>query len=407
MFRLRTGLLLAFALLLTVLSLLAPGNAGAQSTTGGFNHDSTMFPLRGAHEVVRCETCHINGIFKGTPRQCNLCHVQGSRTSALPMTINHIPVTDQCDVCHNSSTFSGTQFTHVAVGTGTCNMCHNGYYAQGMGKQPPHPFTTASCDVCHSVGAFLPAVQFDHAGHGITPAPFHTGPACDSCHNGSKAVGKPPTHVPTPPGAACDDCHLQTTAWRPALFNHEAVGIAAAPQTGPACNSCHNGKYSIGKPGGTAHIPTTQDCALCHNNTPIKNPGGFSLGQMNHTGITNNCALCHAANSPYPPLAGKAVSTPKSIPNHIPFGTAACESCHLAPPPTSGSTVAGGAANDTWAGAVMNHSVVSSMTCESCHEDGANLSAVLPPLCLTNSYCSLSISNAFSCLIMNPPILLL
>ena len=228
---LRLGLL---ALVLALLGLLLSGLVAAQAPTTSFNHDTTQFSLRGAHEMVRCETCHMNGVFKGTPRECSLCHVRGSHTTALPMPDNHIPVTDKCDVCHNTGTFAGTQFTHVSVLPGTCNTCHNGYYAQGKGTTPPHPYTTASCDVCHTVGGFLPVAQFNHAAAGISPAPNHTGPACASCHNGKTAVGQPSNHVPTPAGAACDTCHQTTLAWRPALFNHEAVGISSVPKTGAA-----------------------------------------------------------------------------------------------------------------------------------------------------------------------------
>ena len=225
---LRGGLLVG---LLALMSVLAPQLALAQAPVSSFNHDTTLFPLRGAHEIVRCETCHQNAVFKGTPRDCNLCHIQNNKMGALSTSANHIPITQQCDVCHNTSTFSGTQFTHVMVTPGTCNMCHNGFYAQGKGPTPPHPYTTASCDVCHTVGAFLPVAAFNHAAAGIFPAPAHQGPACASCHNGGKAVGQPPNHVPVPKNAACDTCHQQTIAWRPALFAHESVGISANPKT--------------------------------------------------------------------------------------------------------------------------------------------------------------------------------
>ncbi len=348
------------ALMFVLMALLSPGTSMAQATGASFNHDTTMFPLRGAHEVVRCETCHINGVFKGTPKECNLCHIQGSRTGAMPMPNNHIPITQQCDACHNTSTFAGTQFTHAMVMPGTCNTCHNGYYAQGKSPSPPHPVTTASCDQCHSIGSFTNAIRFDHAAAGIFAAPSHAGPACSSCHNGIRAEGKTPTHVPVPATSNCDDCHRQTTAWKPALFSHEAAGISSNPKLGAACSSCHNNNPYLGIPAGTAHIPTVQDCSVCHSNSPIINPGGFALGAMVHTGITNNCQTCHGYNSPYPPLAGKALVTPTAISNHIPVQGIDCVACHA-----TGSF-------DNFSGAVMNHSVVTAQTCASCHEDGKN-----------------------------------
>ena len=352
---------LMLALAFALASLMLPGQAQAQTSPASFNHDTTMFSLRGAHEIVRCETCHVNGVFKGTVRQCDICHAKGNKMGAVPMTVNHIPVTDTCDVCHNTSTFAGTQFTHAMVMPGTCNTCHNGYYAKGKSPSPPHPVTSASCDLCHSIGSFLNAIRFDHAASGIFAAPTHAGPACDSCHNGVRAEGKDPGHVPVPSSAACDDCHRQTAAWKPALFAHEAAGISSQPKLGPACSSCHNGTKYLGKPAGNAHIPTAQDCSLCHGTSPIVNPGGFALGQMDHTGITTNCASCHGYNSPYPPLAGKPVVTPNSyLSNHITVQGVACEACHSA------------SMFDSFAGAVMNHSVVTGTSCATCHEDGTN-----------------------------------
>ena len=47
--------------------------ASAQSATG-FDHFSTGFPLTGAHNGVDCASCHFNGRFRGTSRQCASCH---------------------------------------------------------------------------------------------------------------------------------------------------------------------------------------------------------------------------------------------------------------------------------------------------------------------------------------------
>src|SRR3990172_3587597 len=34
-----------------------------------FDHVKTGFPLTGAHVTLPCETCHIQGTFKGTPKK--------------------------------------------------------------------------------------------------------------------------------------------------------------------------------------------------------------------------------------------------------------------------------------------------------------------------------------------------
>ena len=79
--RLAVALLAPLCALLWV--LLAPGAAAAPSDTTRFDHASTGFVLTGAHRLERCESCHVGGIFKGTPTQCQLCHVQGGRVPGV------------------------------------------------------------------------------------------------------------------------------------------------------------------------------------------------------------------------------------------------------------------------------------------------------------------------------------
>src|SRR5258706_9955990 len=49
---------------------------------------------------------------------------------------------------------------------------------------------------------------------------------------------------------------------------------------------------------------------------------------MNHVNIATNCAQCHAAGKSFANMAPPTLKLPPS--NHIPTGTAACESCHAA-----------------------------------------------------------------------------
>ena len=61
------------------------GTASSKKARGvgaGFDHFRTGFPLTGGHERVRCESCHIRGLFKGTPSQCKTCHSPGGRIAA-------------------------------------------------------------------------------------------------------------------------------------------------------------------------------------------------------------------------------------------------------------------------------------------------------------------------------------
>ena len=39
-----------------------------------FDHAATSFPLSGAHVTAECSSCHVNGVFTGTPTDCWSCH---------------------------------------------------------------------------------------------------------------------------------------------------------------------------------------------------------------------------------------------------------------------------------------------------------------------------------------------
>ncbi len=60
-------------MLLVVALLAAPplrAAGGAPPITVPFDHLTTGFELDGVHRDLPCESCHLNAIFKGTPRDC-------------------------------------------------------------------------------------------------------------------------------------------------------------------------------------------------------------------------------------------------------------------------------------------------------------------------------------------------
>lgn len=374
----RAGIALALA--------LAAGSAAAQAFNSGapFNHASTGFMLEGAHLRERCESCHTQGLFRGTPRDCTGCHRPGGR--APGKAPSHIPTTTACDACHLSSSWTPTSFRHrtsQGVAVGACATCHNGSTAQG--KHAGHVITSAACDSCHRTSAWLPA--------GYTHALVVPG-TCATCHNGARATGRSARHIPTTascdachgigttfspttvatstlharmagPVAAgncatchsggfvaqnaqqksavhvatseqCDSCHSSTSTWATAEFNHALV---SPPVTG-ICSSCH-GVSALGKT--TSHVPTTQQCDVCHTNFIAFNPV-----QMNHFATAGQCASCHSGTFTFANAQAKPAS-------HLPT-TAQCDACHV-----NGFV--------TWSPAVMNHAGTAGK-CITCHTGG-------------------------------------
>jgi hypothetical protein len=244
--------------LFVLIFLLCAGHAFAAS----FDHDSTRFPLQGFHRFVECETCHVDGRFKGTPMDCRACHSGSSPIPGGGKSSRHMPTTDNCEACHRTQDW--TQLTRVEHSEvmGSCEQCHNGLNAPG--KSAGHIQTTAACDSCHNTLAWTMA-RFDHGG--ITGN-------CSSCHNGVNATGKHVNHIQTV--AECNTCH-SIRAWTPATFDHSNITAA--------CSSCHNGASATGKPRD--HVMTQLECDSCHT-TRAWEPAGFD-----HSGVTGNCASCH------------------------------------------------------------------------------------------------------------------
>lgn len=125
-----------------------PRLAHAQSAARSeFDHLTTGWPLDGEHRNADCERCHVAGIFKGTPRECFACHSRGGliRSTAPPLT--HIRSTQQCQDCHNEASWAAVwKVDHTQV-LGSCGSCHNGVTATG--KTPDHPPASNQCDLCH------------------------------------------------------------------------------------------------------------------------------------------------------------------------------------------------------------------------------------------------------------------
>ncbi|MCX7058275.1 MAG: multiheme c-type cytochrome, partial [Proteobacteria bacterium] len=136
---------------------------------------------------------------------------------------------------------SGTPVDHNALGGRSCQTCHNGVLATGVGGR--HPKTTTTCADCHSSVAWSPVMHVDHA---------DVLGSCVSCHNGKGAAGKPANHLMS--GADCDRCHT-ASAWKPAAVDH--VGIL--PGT---CATCHNGLQAVTK--SARHVLTILSCDTCH-----------------------------------------------------------------------------------------------------------------------------------------------
>ena len=309
-----------------VFGIALPAAALAQGGPN-FNHSATLFPLEGAHVRVPCENCHKPGLpTKGLPRTCNACHVGGAMRATTYQPPTHIPTppTQACSDCHSQISWSPARMRHTSEMFGQCSRCHNN--SQAPGKPPSHLPTTASCDACHTTGAWRPTKAVVHDATTVG--------RCSTCHNGTIASGKPPLHVPTT--AQCDSCHTSTVTWANALYTHD-------PSSWGRCSNCHN--YNTARGKGANHIPTNSQCDTCHTSEIT-----FTAVTMNHTGLNGQCSACHSGAY----LAQNAQTKPAT---HV-ATTAQCDSCHRS--------------TTSWATVSYTHDATAVGRCSSCHTPGGS-----------------------------------
>lgn len=123
-----------------------------------FNHNSTPFPLQGPHLTVPCNSCHIGGVFAGTPTDCYSCHKADYAGTTNPNhTAAGFPTT--CTTCHTTwittgwlgATFNHTWFdTNHGGANGVCSVCHTN----------PNDYSVFQCTNCH----LKPQTDSNHQG---------------------------------------------------------------------------------------------------------------------------------------------------------------------------------------------------------------------------------------------------
>jgi hypothetical protein len=348
-----------------------------------FDHTATGYALSGAHATIAdCGSCHVGGVFKGTPHNCIGCHTKGQRVVALTMSSNHLATTQPCDICHtNTVTFLGARFNHGMAIPGQCGSCHNGSIAPG--RPASHAInqfkSTYSCDSCHRPTVWLPSF-WNH--NGVTGN-------CISCHGNAAMVGDINTRHSvggtSPEGYAhsavnfsigCESCHHTFTNWYGATFNHVGAsgtcftchnGVRATPATPVTgtsseafahnssnggvgvidCGSCHSG-YSSWLGALYNHAGASSTCSSCHNSTRATGFAQASALYSSHT-TSGECSSCHASTTTWLGASGGKPT------NHVPYnGGIACSACHLSDYVTKVAST-------------TLHTYSSSSSCATCH----------------------------------------
>ena len=380
------------ATLLTIMFVFSShANAATKTTVSTkFDHTQTGFILKDVHLTLRCEQCHVDGIFKNTPKDCSGCHAVGTRVGATPQPINHVQTTAACDTCHTSTAnFQVKAFNHLSV-TNKCSTCHNSQSLGVLSKPASHIPTNLPCEQCHKNTTTFVSWQMGTTGHaGITSG-------CYQCHGGPAGEPGPvgtftnvvsfnaATHIPiTVNGVAadCNACHTGFTNFLGAVYNHASVIFTPGSNSTPRCSSCHSGQTVGVKavppiPANHITIPAGNDCSVCHFYTT---PGGFLGATYNHAGVqTGSCDTCHTGA--YPGVLTKGSS-------HITTQSYKCDACHTNINTLNYTSFAG----STYHGAPGV--TVTAGSCSTCH-DGSKTAAPELAQGLTSATNHIPTSNA-------------
>ena len=173
-----------------------------------FDHNLAAFKLEGEHQEARCDQCHQNNVYKGTPTDCFSCHKQDDEHGGKFGT--------DCAACHNPTDWENATFDHnksnfplTGRHTGlACEQCHTNAQFAGL---------STACASCHADPVF-------HAGmFGLDCAACHTTNDWFARYNGSHPGiadegGSGVNHG----GATCRQCHTQNLRTATCLACHDS-----------------------------------------------------------------------------------------------------------------------------------------------------------------------------------------
>jgi hypothetical protein len=316
-----------------------------------YNHNLSQFPLTGAHTLVSCTQCHVNGQYSGTSSDCYSCHQTNFTGTTNP---NHVvrQYSHTCTQCHTTAGWQPATFDHNLAAfpltgahtSASCNQCHgNGQYTgtpsdcyachqanYSTATSPNHAINQFShtCTQCHTTNAWQPST-FDHSSTIFQLTGVHTSVSCGQCHtNGQYGGGLPtdcygchqtdfsnttnPNHAVGNYNHTCTQCHT-TAGWQPASFDHNLARFQlTGAHTTVACTQCHaNSQYT-----GTA-----MDCYACHqsNFTGTTDPN-HAANQFSHI-----CTQCHNTAAWQPSTFNHSATTFALAGAHT---NVACGQCH-------------------------------------------------------------------------------
>ncbi len=318
------------------------------STFSAAEHARARFPLRGAHQNVACEQCHIlppEPLAGHRPNEVRTPGAVGRDASRLELVSAEIRA-------------PGPAVTRIYHGTPmTCGGCHEDVH---RGEFSSGPFRGLDCAACHTEIDFRRTL-FTLEQHRQTDFPLtgaHQAVACRSCH-------RAPAEQPAVPGALSPAAARQidhSSRRRPRADRKFAVGIFGqlpgkrVPDQGlaeppvfsdapTACSECHRDVHQgrFDRRGLPVTLDGRTGCARCHATEQFDHVRAADFDHGTWTGYVLKgahssvaCITCHAGRPDQPdrrlgPSPGTSCQSCHADPHAGQFGTAAeanCAQCH-------------------------------------------------------------------------------
>ncbi len=216
-------------------------------------HDSSRFPLVGAHAAVPCSDCHKAGM--------------GGRTDRiLPFHFED----RSCTACHRDT--------------------HKGEFNNQMARKRADG-STFGCEACHNVKSWIEISGFDHAKTKYPLLGAHRAVGCNDCHKATTTAQSRFTGTSTQCESChkdvhdgqflangnqthCADCHI-SQRWAPSTFDHDTktdFSLAGAHANVP-CAKCHTQTRTAAGKEIVIYKNAPSKCADCHGNSLDKQKG--------------------------------------------------------------------------------------------------------------------------------------
>jgi len=301
-----------------------------------FDHTQTDYPLRGKHQPVTCEKCHVSGKkFSEAPMQCNACHKKDDTHKGSLGT--------KCAECHNETNWKDARFDHATT---------------KFALEDKH--TDVKCADCHKTKDFK-------------SAPL----TCVGCHRKNDDASK--GHKGQF-GDKCESCHTAKD-WKPSTFNHDSdtkYDLRGKHRTA-TCTSCHTGnlyRVKLSQDCNSCHSKDDKhkeslgkDCASCHTERSWKEPAKFDHDKSSFPLLGKHakveCKECHKSTM-FKEAAKECIGCHKKDDKHKNTLGEKCAECHAE---RDWKATAGRFNHDKTRFSLRNAHAAQAVKCTSCHKD--------------------------------------